>query len=106
VERDEWGRSSEVQSMRRVFSKIEDRQSRLLGSLGIASLDRRLREWRRTTLSLFENAWAESSGRGERLNEESIVDLYLRCLVTTLRTGGFAVPEDPFLLSPDKKPAR
>jgi len=74
---DNWGQNPEVQHLRRVFSRIEAKQSELLQKLKITTFDYRLRRVREATLSVFEKAWATALRRGLALNEEEIVSLYL-----------------------------
>ncbi len=90
---DEWGQDPSVQSMRRVFSSIEEAQRRLLSGLNIAYLDRKLRPCREQALELFERAWAKAARRGG-MDEKDAAPLYLHCLARTLRSAGVEVSEE------------
>jgi len=97
---DEWGRDASVQSMRRVFSSIEEAQRELLLCLNISSLDRRLRRSREQALELFERTWSKAVRKG-MMNEKDAAPLYLHCLARTLRLSGVEVSEE--LLPRDEK---
>ena len=97
---DEWGRDPSVQSMRRVFSSMEEAQRELLLRLNISVLDRRLRRSREQALELFERTWSKAARRG-MTGEEVAAPLYLHCLAQTLRLAGVEVPEE--LLPKDEK---
>jgi hypothetical protein len=97
---DEWGHDPSVQSMRRVFSSMEEAQQELLLSLNISSSDRRLRRSREQALELFERAWHLAVRKG-KMSEKDAAPLYLHCLARTLRLAGVEVPEE--LLPKDEK---
>jgi hypothetical protein len=97
---DEWGRDPSVQSMRRVFSSMEEAQRELLLRLNISVLDRRLRRSREQALELFERTWPKAARRG-MMGEEVAAPLYLHCLAQSLRMAGVEVPEE--LLPKDEK---
>ncbi len=97
---DEWGRDPSVQSMRRVFSSIEEAQQELLLCLNISCFDRRLRRSREQALELFERAWPKAVRKGN-MGEKDAAPLYLHCLARTLRSAGVEVPDE--LLSRDEK---
>jgi len=97
---DEWGHDASVQSMRRVFSSIEEAQRKLLLCLNISALDRRLRRTREQALELFERTWSKAARRG-MTGEEVAAPLYLHYLAQTLRLAGVEVPEE--LLPGDQK---
>ena len=90
---DEWGRDPSVQSMRRVFSSMEEAQRELLLRLNISVLDRRLRRSREQALELFERTWPKAARRGI-MGEEGATSLYLHCLAESLRLAGVDVPEE------------
>jgi hypothetical protein len=100
---DEWGHDPSVQSMRRVFSFIEEAQQELLLCLNISFLDRRLRRSREQALELFERTWPKAARRG-MMGEKDAAPLYLHCLARTLRLAGVEVPEE--LLPRDEKVIR
>jgi hypothetical protein len=97
---DEWGHDPSVQSMRRVFSSMEEAQRELLSCLNISVLDRRLRRGREQALELFERTWHKAARRG-MMGEEDAAPLYLHCLAQSLRLAGVEVPEE--LLPKDAK---
>ena len=97
---DEWGQDASVQSMRRVFSLIEEAQRELLLCLNISFLDPRLRRCREQALELFERTWSKAVRRG-MTGEEDAAPLYLHCLAQTLRLAGVDVPDES--LSRDEK---
>jgi hypothetical protein len=97
---DDWGHDASVQSMRRVFSSMEEAQRELLLCLNISSLDRRLRHTREQALELFERTWPKAARRG-MMGEKDAAPLYLHCLARTLRLAGVEVPEE--LLPRDEK---
>ena len=90
---DEWGRDPAVQSMRRIFSSMEEAQRQLLLCLNISVLDRRLRRSREQALELFERTWPKAARRGI-MGEEGATSLYLHCLAESLRLAGVDVPEE------------
>jgi hypothetical protein len=97
---DEWGHDPSVQSMRRVFSSMEEAQWEFLLCLKISVLDRRLRRSREQALELFERTWPKAARRG-MMGEEAAARLYLHCLAQSLRLAGVEVPEE--LLPRDEK---
>jgi len=97
---DEWGHDASVQSMRRVFSSMEEAQRELLLCLNISVLDRRLRRSREQALELFERTWPKAARRG-MMGEEVAAPLYVHCLARMLRLAGVEVPEE--LLPRDEK---
>jgi hypothetical protein len=97
---DEWGHNPSVQSMRRVFSSMEEAQRELLSCLNISILDRRLRRGREQALELFEVTWSKAARRG-MTGEKDAAPLYLHCLAESLRLAGVEVPEE--LLPRDEK---
>ena len=98
--KDEWGHDASVQSMRRVFSSMEEAQRELLLCLNISLLDRRLRRSREEALELFEQTWPRAARRG-MMGEKEAAPLYLHCLARTLRSAGVEVPDE--LLPRDEK---
>jgi len=90
---DEWGDDASVQSMRRVFSSMEEAQRELLLCLNISFLDRRLRHSREQALGLFERTWSKAVRKG-MVGEKDAAPLYLHCLARTLRSAGVEVSEE------------
>jgi hypothetical protein len=64
ADRDEWGRDPAVQIMRGVFAATEQTQHELLGRLGIAPSDPRLRRWWEQALLLRSTEGFSSGGKG------------------------------------------
>jgi hypothetical protein len=100
---DEWGHDPSVQSMRRVFSSMEEAQRELLLCLNISFFDRRLRRSREQALEVFERTWSKAVRRG-MMSEKDAAPLYVYCLARTLRLAGVEVPEE--LLPRDEKITR
>ena len=98
---DEWGHDPSVQSMRRVFSFMEEAQEELLGHLNISPFDRRLRRVREQALKLFEQVWPLAVRKGIIMNEKDAAPLYLRCTARALNSAGVDVPSE--LLPGDEK---
>jgi hypothetical protein len=97
MEEDEWGRDPSVRAMRSVFAAVEAAQNCFLDGLGVGRIDKRLRQWRKTTLHLFEQicdpqAGAPAARRGMPLAERDAADLYLYCLAKVLEAGGIEAP--------------
>ena len=90
---DEWGRDPSVQSMRRVFSSMEEAQREFLLCLNISVLDPRLRRSREQALELFGQTWPKAARRG-MIGEEVAAPFYLHCLAQSLRLAGVEVPEE------------
>jgi hypothetical protein len=97
---DEWGHDPSVQSMRRVFSIMEEAQEDLLRRLNISFFDQRLRRSREQALGLFERVWPLTIRKG-MMSEKEVAPLYLHCLAQTLRSAGVEVPKE--LLPGDEK---
>ena len=89
---DEWGRDPQVKSLRRIFRAVEATQARLLEGLNIDRFDKRLGQWRKMALHLFEQNWATAARRGMHLEEADVADLYLYCLAKAVGTRGVVVP--------------
>jgi len=98
---DEWGHDPSVQSMRRVFSLMEEAQQELLRRLNISLFDPRLRLSREQALELFEQAWPLAIKQGIILNEKDTAPLYIHCLARALGSLGVEVPNG--LLPEDEK---
>jgi hypothetical protein len=98
---DEWDRDPSVQSMRRVFSFIEEAQQELLTRLNISFFDQRLRHSREQALEIFETVWPVAIRRGIVMNEKDAVPLYIHSLARALSSAGIGVPEE--LLPRDEK---
>jgi hypothetical protein len=91
---DEWGHDPSVQSMRRVFSYMEQAQQELLRHLNISHFDKRLRNVREQALELFEKAWPLAVRKGIILGEKEAAPFYSHCLARALRSVGIEVSKD------------
>ena len=98
---DEWGHDPSVQSMRRVFSFMEEAQQELLTRLNISFFDRRLRHSREQALEIFERVWSVAIRSGMVMNEKDAGPLYIHCLARALSSAGIRVPKE--LLPRDEK---
>jgi hypothetical protein len=98
---DEWGQDPSVQSMRRVFSFMEEAQQQLLRDLNISLFDQRLRFGRQQALELFEQAWPLAIKKGIITGEKDAAPLYLHCLARALKLARIEVPNE--LLPKDEK---
>jgi hypothetical protein len=92
MDNDEFGRDPAVRSTRRVFSKMEALQQKMLDAAALPLLDRRLGVWREQALRLFEQAWAKAGKQGLTGSEDEIAMLYAHCLARILERGGIPVP--------------
>jgi len=101
---DEWGHDPSVQSMRQVFSFMDEAQRELLTRLDISFFDQRLRHSREQALEIFERVWPMAIRRGIVMNEKDAVALYVHCLARALSSAGIGVPEE--LLPRDEKIVR
>jgi hypothetical protein len=101
---DEWGRDPSVQSMRRVFSFMEEAQQEFLKRLNISLFDKRLRRVREQALERFERAWPMAVRQGIIGNEKEAAPLYILCLAKVLSSTGIEVLKD--LLPRDEKITR
>jgi len=90
---DEWGHDPSVQSLRRVFSFMEEAQRELLRHSNISFFDQRLRHSREQALELFERAWPSGVRKG-MMSEKDAAPLYLHCLARALRSAGVEVSEE------------
>ena len=91
---DEWGQDPSVQSMRRVFSFMEEAQHELLRHLNISLFDKRLRRSREKALELFERAWPQAVQQGIIGNEKEAASLYIHCLARAMNSAGIEVPKE------------
>jgi hypothetical protein len=91
---DEWGHDPSVQSMRRVFSFMEEAQQGLLKHLNISLFDKRLRSVREQALKLFERAWPLAVRQEIIRNEKEAAPLYIHCLARALGSAGVEVPKE------------
>jgi len=98
---DAWGHDPSVQSMRRVFSCMEEAQQQLLMDLKISLFDQRLRLGRQQALELFEQAWPLAIRKGIITSEKDAVPVYLHCLAHGLKVARIEVPSE--LLPKDEK---
>ena len=98
---DEWGHDPSVQTMRRVFSSMEEAQQNLLTRLDISLFDQRLRRSREQGLQLFEEVWSLAAGRGLIMSEKDAASLYIHCLAKALSLTGVEVPKE--LMPKDEK---
>lgn len=101
---DEWGRDPSVQSMRRVFSFMEEAQQQLLRDLNLSSLDQRLRRGREQALEFFEQAWPVAIKRKIIASDKDAAPFYLLCLAQALKLARIEVPEE--VLPKDEKMIR
>lgn len=91
---DKWGHDPSVQSMRRVFSYMEETHQELLGHLNISLFDKRLRKVREQALELFERAWPLAVRQGIIANGKDAAPLYIHCLTKALSLVGVEVPNE------------
>ncbi len=98
---DEWGNDPSVQSMRRVFSFMEEAQAQLLKDIHISPFDQNLRRGRQYALELFEQAWPLAIKKGVITSEKDAAPLYLHCLAQALKLARLEVPDE--LLPSDEK---
>ena len=98
---DEWAQDASAQSMRRVFSLIEEAQQQLLKDLKISPFDQRLRRSRQQALELFEQGWPLAIRKGIVTNENDAAPFYLHCLAQALKLARVEVPTE--LLPKDEK---
>lgn len=89
---DEWGTDQAVRMMRVVFRSMEEAQNSMLGALGIAPFDPRLRRWREIALGLWKRFWGRTARSGAPDPEEKAAGLYLACLSRVLARDGVEVP--------------
>ena len=92
--KDEWGHDPSVQSMRRVFSYMEEAQQELLRDLNISLFDQRLRRSRQQALELFEQAWPLAIKKGIITSETDAAPFYLHCLAQALKRARIEVPNE------------
>ncbi len=88
--RDEFGEDPAVQTMRRVFKRMEKVQERLIESSGISPFDERLREVRESALRAFEQTWSERAGQGVSSSENDYAPVYEACFLKILEQKGCA----------------
>lgn len=98
---DEWEHDPSVQSMRRVFSYMEEAQQKLLRDLHISFFDRKLHRVREQALESFERAWPLAIKKGIITTEKDAAPIYLHCLIQALKMARFEVPNE--LLVKDEK---
>ncbi len=91
---DEWEQDPSVQSMRRVFSFMEEAQAQLLRDLNIPFFDRRLGRCRQRALELFEQAWPLAIKKGIITTEKDAAPFYLHCLAQALKLVRIEVPNE------------
>jgi hypothetical protein len=91
---DKWGHDPSVQSMRRIFSLMEEGQGELLGRLDISLFDPRLRRSREQALELFERVWPLAVRQGIIAKEKDAAPLYIHCLAKALSLVGVEVPNE------------
>jgi hypothetical protein len=96
---DEWARDPSVQSMRRVFARMEEVQRKVLDGCAVSAVDPRLGPWRKAALHLFEETWGRLVRRGVNLDEGQMADVYSYCFAEVLKRKGITVP--PQLLPGD-----
>lgn len=98
---DEWGHDPSVQSMRHIFSLMEEAQQQLLRDLKISLFDQRLRRGRQQALELFERVWPLAIRKGIVTSENDAAPFYLHCLAQALKLVRIEVPNE--LLPKDEK---
>jgi hypothetical protein len=91
---DEWGHDPSVQSMRQVFSFMEEALQELLGRLNISFFDKRLRSIRKEALEHFEQAWPLAVRKGMITGEKDAGPFYVHCLARALSSAGIDVPSE------------
>jgi len=91
---DDWGHAPSVQSMRRVFARMESAQKELLGRLNISPFDPKLRRRREEAWTFFERAWPLAARRGVAVSEEDTASLYVHCLARAFHSDGVEVPSE------------
>ncbi len=94
--KDEWGHDPSVQTMRRIFARMEEGQKDLFEGLKLSPLDGRLRRLRDSARHLFDRAWPHAQRRGLTRSEEDAATLYVHCLVSVLNQEGIKVPAEAF----------
>ncbi len=99
--KDEWGHDPSVQSMRRVFSYMEEAQQQLLRDLNISLFDQRLRRSRQQALELFEQTWPLAIKKGIITSEKDAAPFYRHCLAQAFKRARIEVPNE--LLPMDEK---
>ncbi len=98
---DEWENDLSVQSMRRVFSFMEEAQEQLLRNLNISLFDQRLSRSRQQALEFFEQTWPLAVKMGIITSEKDAAPFYLHCLAKALKLARIEVPNE--LLPKDEK---
>ncbi len=91
---DKWGHDPSVQSMRRIFSYMEEAHQELLGHLNISLFDKRLRKVREKALEYFEQVWPLAVKQGIIADEKDAAPLYIHCLAKVLSSIGIEVSKD------------
>lgn len=91
---DQFGRDPQVRYLRKVFARMEYKQSELLGRIGVSPTDYRLKRVREGSLKSFEKAWMIASRRGTAETEDEISDLYLLCFAKILSGNRIDVPPE------------
>ncbi len=91
---DKWGHDPSVQSMRQVFSSMEEAQQKLLRHLHFSFFDPRLRDSREQALKLFERAWPLAVRQGIITNDKDAAPLYIHCLAKVFSSVGIEVSKD------------
>ena len=92
--KDEWGRDSSVQRMRRLFSDFEKVQNSLLKEINISLFDSRLRNIRITTRDLFEKSYLLAASKGFPVDDSAKADLYRFSFLKSLRMAGVEIPKE------------
>jgi hypothetical protein len=90
---DEWGKDPSVRIMRTVFKEMEKAQQALLGRLGISPYDLSIRQWRETSLALFEQAWGKANRIGISMDATMASAVYVHCLARTIAAEGHEIPQ-------------
>ena len=102
---DEWGKDPSVRMMRQVFGRMEAAQQEFLKRLNIPVFDARLRKWRKSALSCFEQSWARAAERNDiQMGDVTAEVIYIHCLANAMEKDSEKIPED--LLPGDEKIAK
>jgi len=91
---DEWGQDPSVRMMRQVFGRMETAQQEFLKRLNVSFFDARLKSWRKSALSCFEQSWARAAGNGMKMGEDAAEVIYIHCLAHAMGKDNEKIPPD------------
>jgi len=91
---DEWGQDPSVRMMRQIFGRMETVQQEFFKHLNISVFDTRLRSWRRSALTCFEQSWAMAAGNGVKMGDDVAGVIYIHCLARAMEKDGEKVAPD------------